>query len=257
MATQVIVVAEHLLREANGRFRGKFQVIRNAVDEETIRRLSRDEPKLPPEALDRIRKASARVLTLASVDPRKGIHTLVKTAARLKATNGTQPLFIVVGTMDKDRVYVDYIRKLCAELAVENVLLVGWLANPYPLLRAADVVVVPSLDDVRDVPTDNPRDPVVGEGMPRVVLEAMALGKPIVASAVAGLDEALEEDESGILVTPGSAEELARVLTRVLAHDDMRASLGSAAQSRAGVLFAPRLHAEGMLQVYRRAVARV
>lgn len=251
IASRVIVVASHLVSEGHRRFRHKFTVVRNAVDEDAVRRLSRDEARLPAALLDRIRSAPARILTLASLDPRKGIHALVQAAALVNEGLTLRPLFLVAGTIEKDLVYTEYVRGLARDLSVDNFVLTGWLANPYPLLRVADVVVVPSLEDVRGVPSDNPRDPAVGEGMPRVILEAMALGKAVVASAVSGSDEALGSEDAGVLVAPGSAPELARAMIHLLSDAQARAELGRAARARAAVLFTPGRHAELLLDIYR------
>jgi glycosyltransferase involved in cell wall biosynthesis len=71
------------------------------------------------------------------------------------------------------------------------------------------------------------------EGLPVSLLEAMAAGKAIVATAVGGIPEAIRNGESGLLVAPGNVDALADAIARVLIDDELRARLGSAAAAAA------------------------
>jgi glycosyltransferase involved in cell wall biosynthesis len=86
-------------------------------------------------------------------------------------------------------------------------------------MRAADIFVMPSRD----------------EGMPLALLEAMACGMPIVASAVPGVVETLGNPPAGELVPPGDVGELAEALVRVSENAAARESLAAAAALRASV----------------------
>ncbi len=89
-------------------------------------------------------------------------------------------------------------------------------------LRAADVAVVPS------VPTRDGRR----EGIPVALMEAAASGKPVVASRLSGIPEAIEDGTEGILVPPGDAEALADALAALAADPELRRRLGAAARQR-------------------------
>lgn len=91
------------------------------------------------------------------------------------------------------------------------------------LYRDADVVVVPSVVDSR-----GDRD-----GLPNVVLEAMACGRPIVASDVAAIASAVTPDVDGVLVAPADADALAGAIRYVTADPLRRAALGAAARTTA------------------------
>jgi glycosyltransferase involved in cell wall biosynthesis len=71
------------------------------------------------------------------------------------------------------------------------------------------------------------------DGLPVSLLEAMAAGCAVVASALAGIDAAVVDGESGLLVPPGDAARLAAALAELLADPERRAKLGAAADSRA------------------------
>lgn len=101
------------------------------------------------------------------------------------------------------------------------------------LLARADVVAVPSFH----------------EAFPRAVIEAMAEGKPVVASRVGGVPEAVEDGKTGFLVAPGDAEALAEALGRLLEDGALRERLGRAGRERAA-LFSTRAMVDAIQGVY-------
>lgn len=86
------------------------------------------------------------------------------------------------------------------------------------------------------------------EGYGFVAHEAMAYGRPVVATAVGGLADAIEDGITGVLTTP---ERLRADLERLLADADLRARLGAAARERARSDFAPEAAAAALLEAYR------
>ncbi len=94
----------------------------------------------------------------------------------------------------------------------------GWREDVPAVLHAFDLFALPSLN----------------EGMGRALVEAMAAGLPIVASAAGGVPEVLAGGAAGLLVPPADAEALARAIETLLADPALRARLGAAARERAG-----------------------
>ena len=95
------------------------------------------------------------------------------------------------------------------------------MADALAAVRECDIVTLPSHD----------------EGFPRAVLEAMALGKPIVATRVGGVPEAIEDGMSGLLVPPGDVPGLVTAWGRLLDDPGLPDRLAAAARTRVAERF--------------------
>ncbi len=87
------------------------------------------------------------------------------------------------------------------------------------LFRAADAVAVPSVRDEKGNV----------DGLPNVLLEAMAVGRPVVSTRIAGVPDVVDDGQSGLLVPPADDDALADALARLRADPSLRARLGAAA----------------------------
>jgi glycosyltransferase involved in cell wall biosynthesis len=126
----------------------------------------------------------------------------------------------------------------CLE-GVQGLDLLGERDDVPDLLATADVFVLPSKS----------------EGMPISVLEAMAAGLPVVASAVGGVPEVVVDGETGFLVPPGDPEALADALGRLLADGELRRRMGAAGRRRAELRFDLPRFRQDHLQLYERLLA--
>lgn len=86
----------------------------------------------------------------------------------------------------------------------------GWRDDVHEIMQLFDVFVLPSLN----------------EGMGRVLVEAMAAGKPIVASNVGGIPDLVKDGVNGLLVKPGNVKELSQGIKKLLASKEMRQKMG-------------------------------
>lgn len=111
----------------------------------------------------------------------------------------------------------------------------GMLADVSPVYAAVDVVALPSL----------------WEGMPGALVEAMAAGRPVVATRVGGIPEVVTDGVEGFLVSPAQACELAAALQKAIA----RPELGMAAARTARERFSLESMVEGYLRSWERAIA--
>jgi glycosyltransferase involved in cell wall biosynthesis len=92
---------------------------------------------------------------------------------------------------------------------------------------------------------------VCADACPTTVLEAMASGRPVIASSVGGVVDMIADGESGLLVPPGDATGLTAAMSRLLADGDLRARLGAAAKVRVRAFTASAV-AERLEAVYAR-----
>lgn len=97
--------------------------------------------------------------------------------------------------------------------------------------------------------------PSFTEGTPNSIVEAMANGKPIIASAVGGIPDMIDH-ESGILVPPGDARALAKAMILLAENPELRQRMGQAALKRYRTLFSPSAVIPLMLETYSRVAAR-
>lgn len=134
--------------------------------------------------------------SVALFRPRKGIEILIQALAVLRQNNHAVHLR-AVGPFETPT-YENVIKTLAVRLGVADMIdWVGFVQDVDLELRKMDILVLPSL---------------FGEGMPMVILEAMAAGVPVVASDVEGIPEVLEHGLTGIVVKPGDADSLASAL---------------------------------------------
>ena len=125
--------------------------------------------------------------------PRKGIEVLLEALAMLRSRNVNVRLRAVGGF--ETPLYKADVLGLAERLDLaEAIDWIGFTRNVNRELAKIDLFVLPSL---------------FGEGLPMVVLEAMAAGLPVVASRVEGVPEAVVHRETGLLVEPGSVSQLA------------------------------------------------
>jgi glycosyltransferase involved in cell wall biosynthesis len=74
--------------------------------------------------------------------------------------------------------------------------------------------------------------PSLSEGLPNVLLEAMALGRPVVATRVGGVPDVVEDGATGLLVAPGRSGELADAILRLLKAPAFAKELGEAGREK-------------------------
>jgi len=106
------------------------------------------------------------------------------------------------------------------------------------ILVISDIFVAPILDtfDIADIPLS--------------ILEAMAAGKPVIASNLSGISEAIEQQKNGILVEPGDSEALADAIISLLKNKDEKERIGRNARIRAKQYFSTKRVAEEYEKVY-------
>jgi glycosyltransferase involved in cell wall biosynthesis len=162
--------------------------------------------------------------------PVKGFDVFLG-AARIILETKPETAFVLAG----DGPLFSQIKQLAKTLGVENnVQFLGFRDDITDILNCLDIFVVSSHH----------------EGVPTVLLEAMALRKGIVATAVGGVNEIIEPDESGILVQAGDADAIAEACQRILVDSDLREKLGSAARTTVENEFSSVVQAKRVSEIY-------
>jgi glycogen(starch) synthase len=175
-----------------------------------------------------------RVVFVGRLAPQKGVRTLVAAARRLK-TPGVR--IILVGDGPERPALEREVRRLGVS---DHVYLLGFAPHDRvpAVLAHADLLVLPS----------------IYEELGTVLLEAMWLGLPIVASSTGGIPDLIVDGVNGLLVPPGEPEALARAIDRVLGSPGLARRLGQAARER-GRGYDWETLADRVLEVYRNITA--
>jgi glycosyltransferase involved in cell wall biosynthesis len=154
----------------------------------------------------------------------KGFDVLLRAAQRLIAAE------LDVGVLIAgDGEEATPLQTLTQELGIaDRVCLLGYRGDVRPVFEAMDVFCLSSYR----------------EGLPNVVLEAMAMEVPVVATNIAGIPRLIHDEKHGLLVEPGSVDALANALTRIVNEHGLRPQMQTAARRRieADYSFARRIH---------------
>lgn len=175
---------------------------------------------------------------IALFRPRKGVETLLTALAHLKQ-QGLQARVRAVGPFVTEA-YERATKALAQRLGVAtDVDWLGFVADVPAELMKMDLLAVPSL---------------YGEGLPLVVLEAMAAGVPVVGSRVEGVMEAIEHERSGLLVPPDDPPALADALSSVMTSRYDWSELRVRAHARQQTLYSDLTMASGAAALYARVL---
>ncbi|MFZ1997083.1 MAG: glycosyltransferase family 4 protein [Solirubrobacteraceae bacterium] len=177
---------------------------------------------------------TVRITCVGRLVPEKGQALLLQALARLRAEGHTVSL-TVVGD-GPERVYLE---QTAAELGLGEEVVFRGSVGPdevHAVLRATDIFCLPSF----------------AEGVPIVLMEAMAMELPVVASQVMGIPELIQDRITGRLIPPGAVDELSAALSELVTDIDLRATLGRAARGRVREEFELSASARQLRSLYER-----
>jgi len=219
LCSKIILVADSLRgRFGFARDDGKFVTIHNGVDLEEFR-VGEDTGGVLHEC--GCGMGDIVVGCFGRVEATKGQAYLIEAVATAMERHPAMRL-LLCGEISDERY-----RGQCEQIArrsgvADRVMFLGHRDDVVRFLSASDIVVLPS---------------VCGEAFPRAIIEAMALGKPVVATDVGGTREAIFDGVTGFVVSPRDPGALADRIDRLAGNEAMRLSMGRAAQCRAEALF--------------------
>jgi glycosyltransferase involved in cell wall biosynthesis len=208
--------------------------VSNAVDSATFRP---DRPLPESPAVSRLREAPRPWVAFAGeLRFKKGLPIVQQTASRFAAA-GRGTLVLLGGVRRDEREAMDGWRR-AEPAAAARVLELAYETDPERLAglyAAMDLFVFPSLWD----------------GMPNALLEAMACGRPCVATAVGAIPEVMEDGVSGWLLSPHRLDAFTEKVLAVMDDGPARDRVGRAARLRVESAFAPEREREALLGVVR------
>jgi glycosyltransferase involved in cell wall biosynthesis len=209
----------------------KVTCIQNAIDIEQIR-----VTKCATELRKELKLGGQEFLigTMGRLMPVKGLESFLK-AAEIIRRQKPNVKFIIAGDGPLKRDLQAKAREYGLD---KDVLFLGHRNDSHDILGLMDVFVLPS----------------VSEGIPMVLLEALALARPVIASRVGGIPEVIEDGVSGLLVTPGREDELAQSCVALMDNYNFAQQLGIAGRKRVEERFSARVMAEKVAEVYRTLV---
>lgn len=211
-ATKVVAASRdgaRILREREGLGDQLLEVVPNAID---LARFTPRGRRARARAALRVVEPKRVVVTVTRLSRAKGVDLLVEAAARIRCVL-PRTLFLVVGSGEEEERIAQRVAKLGLDARVR---LLGERTDVPDILEAADLFVLPARSS----------------GQPDALLEAMAMGLPIVATRVGGVPELVNDGEEALLVEPGGAEALAEGCLKLLTEPGLGARLGRAAQER-------------------------
>jgi glycosyltransferase involved in cell wall biosynthesis len=181
------------------------------------------------------RSGRPRVGIVANLIPVKGHLDFLSMARELK-TSGIDAEYWVIGGDVHGNGYgtslEEHVRKLDLE---ESVSFLGHRSDVAELLAQLDVVVCSSHVEPFGI----------------CLIEAMASGKPVVATHVGGIPEVVEDGRTGMLVPPGTPSELARAVKLLIQNAELRREMGTAGRKRVEGHFSHETHANKVLAIYQ------
>ena len=237
-----IIVPSHFLRNlvvANfGISKGKVSVIPNGVNLQQFR---------PQLRIDKIQRKydlgdSPVILFVGRIYPEKGVDLLIESIPLVQKRVKDVKL-LIVGPASNE-IYMKQLRSLISKLGLHNVIFTGAIdvKKELPEIYAAcTLFCCPS---------------VHGEGFGNVALEALASGKPVVATRSGGLPEIIEDGKVGYIVPVMQKEELAQALIRILEDPDLQKTMGREARKLAEELFSWGMVANEYLKLFEEVIER-
>ena len=201
---------------------GKQTLIYNGVDLDAFQASPEEIETLRSELLSDASDTSILAGVVTRITPEKGIHLLVRAIAELRGKIDTKLLIVGGPYFQKDIDYMNALKQEVADLGVEDsVIFTGFLSDTRIVTSLLDIVLVPS---------------IIPEACPRTIIEAMAVGKPVIATPLGGSKE-LVTPETGILVPPEDATAIAGAIATLATDGERLKAMGKAARNRAEQLF--------------------
>jgi glycosyltransferase involved in cell wall biosynthesis len=181
--------------------------------------------------------ASPIIGTVGRLNKTKGSGYLVDAVAQLRETYPNIHVLIVGGELgsDPDPFQQELLAKIQAHGLEQHITLTG---------NRDDVPAMMAVMDIFTLPT------FAHEGLPTVIIEAMAMAKPVIATDIRGCREAIVHGATGLIVPPKDAVALAAAITHLITHPRLAGAMGEAGRQRAQAEYDVRLVCQRLHTAY-------
>jgi glycosyltransferase involved in cell wall biosynthesis len=240
VANQVATVSEAFARQLveRGLQRERMTILHNAVDLLPLcRDVDPDELRAKKARLG-IRPIDQVILAVGRLSKEKAHTDLVAAMVWLRKLNPQVRARLVILGEGSERTRIE--QAIQSAGLQEVVTLPGHVSDLTPYYNIADIIVISSLS----------------EGSPNVLLEAMAAGVPIVATAVGGIPEIVKDQEHAILVPPGDPVAMAKAVNALLTTQILGDRLARAARELVAAKYSPEDRARALIQVYENVLTK-
>lgn len=182
-------------------------------------------------------KNNEQVLAVAGrITPSKGYDVIIRAISLLMNSFHNVRLLVIGEAWSGDELYLEKLEILSKQLGIANkVTFTGFRGDILRILNIVDVFV---------------HCPVEPDPLPRVLLEASAYGKAIVAVDVGGINEIIQDNKTGLLVKPGDIEEISAAISRLIEDAELRLVLGQAAKENVNNNFSIEKHVSSIESIY-------
>ncbi|RUR12751.1 glycosyltransferase family 4 protein [Legionella sp. km772] len=197
-----------------------------------------DEDKIKLKAQYDIEPSAKILLFVGRVTREKGIFELIEAIQNL-INKGQNIVLIVLGPFEQhnEQDVRSYAEKMCGK----RVVFAGFHQEPERFMFASDLLCLPSYR----------------EGFGTVVIEAAAMGLPVIGTNIYGLKDAIIDGETGLLVEPKNSEQLTQVLDQLLSDDSLRRIMGNKARERARINFDSKQCNELLIKEYEHLLNQI
>lgn len=230
LSTKVLVNSEAIRQDLiarDGFYPSKIAVVYNGIDLEKFSRAKEDHQEPLPGVLPN----SKTIVMVANMHTGAKGHGDLIEAARAVREKFPETRFLLAGDGEMRPFFEDQVRAL-------------GLAEMFVFLRhRADIAQLLSCSDIGVLASKS-------EGLPNAVLEYLAAGLPVVATAVGGVPEIIENEMHGLLVPPENPAALSKAILRLLEDPQLCASLGKAGQERVRTRFSFQGVLDSLRQLY-------
>ena len=173
------------------------------------------------------------VLFVGTANRRKGFHDIIETASKFDKIGCDDIKFVVIGELTPEFEQSNF---------PKNIILLGRLPSREVscFYKRADVLILPSYS----------------EGMPLVILEAMANGLPVISTNIGSIPSIVHEEHSGFIIKPGDAEMLGKKICHILNYPEEASKMGEAGKKLYEERFTGKRMALDHLELYQKLIVQ-